>query len=170
MSDTGAPADPSASTLIDADVLWRAFDSDAPQHSEALSLLERVRDAQEPIAVTEGILGEIYAQLTHPKRSRAADPQQVTAEIEKLLNWPNLLVLQPDEGATRLAFALAAREELRGQEIHDARHAAAAISVGLTRVYTYNVADWLRYFDDGLTIAGPPSSVEKARELLDRVK
>ena len=63
MGSGDSTSDAAPPTLVDADVLWRALDRGAPEHAEAWGILEQFRTSQQPIAVTDGILGEVYAQL-----------------------------------------------------------------------------------------------------------
>lgn len=43
-------------------------------------------------------------------------------------------------------------------------HAATALAAGVTCVYTYDVDDWKLFASDGLTIAGPPSTLPRLSE------
>ncbi len=52
---------------------------------------------------------------------------------------------------------LAERYRLTARRIHDARHAATALLIGVRRVYTYDPDDWRVFTPEGIVIAGPPS-------------
>lgn len=52
---------------------------------------------------------------------------------------------------------LVSKHRLTARRVHDARHAAAALSAGVQQVYTYDFDDWKRFSEDGLQIIGPAS-------------
>ena len=54
---------------------------------------------------------------------------------------------------------LSGKYRLTARRIHDARHAATALTNGITQVYTYDVEDWLVFKPDGIIIVGPASSL-----------
>jgi len=54
---------------------------------------------------------------------------------------------------------LSGKYRLTARRIHDARHAATALTSGITQVYTYDVEDWLMFKPDGIVIVGPISSL-----------
>lgn len=56
---------------------------------------------------------------------------------------------------------LAAAHQLRARRVHDARHAAAAISAGIRSVFTYDADDWNSFASDRLNIAGPVSTLAR---------
>ena len=58
---------------------------------------------------------------------------------------------------------LSEKHLLRARRVHDARHAAAAIIAGITTVYTYDAGDWESFEDDGLSIAGPTTTLALLR-------
>ena len=72
-----------------------------------------------------------------------------------------MMVLGEDLAVELRTLALAAKHQLTGRRIHDARHAAAALVAGITGVYTYDVDDWRIFADDGLRIVGPPSTMSQ---------
>jgi predicted nucleic acid-binding protein len=53
------------------------------------------------------------------------------------------------------ALELAAKHNLTARRVHDARHAAAALTAGVRKVYTYDVNDWQLFEVDGLKVVGP---------------
>jgi predicted nucleic acid-binding protein len=71
------------------------------------------------------------------------------------------MVLGEDLAVGLRALVLAAKHQLRGRRIHDARHASAALVAGITAVYTYDMDDWRIFADDGLHIVGPPSTMSQ---------
>jgi predicted nucleic acid-binding protein len=66
------------------------------------------------------------------------------------------------EAAMRM-LELASVHQLRARRVHDARHAATAIVAGITSVYTYDADDWESFAGEGLSIAGPASTLARLR-------
>lgn len=54
---------------------------------------------------------------------------------------------------------LAEKYGLTARRIHDARHAATALTSDVTQVYTYDVEDWLVFKPGGIVVVGPSSSL-----------
>jgi predicted nucleic acid-binding protein len=52
---------------------------------------------------------------------------------------------------------LAEKHQLMARRIHDARHAAIALTAGITQIYTYDIEDWKHFHSEGLIISGPAS-------------
>jgi predicted nucleic acid-binding protein len=52
---------------------------------------------------------------------------------------------------------MAEKYALTARRVHDARHAATAITNNVISIYTYDVADWKIFEHEGLTITSPPS-------------
>ena len=52
---------------------------------------------------------------------------------------------------------LVVEHKLTARRTHDARHAATALTAGVTQVYTYDVTDWRAFEIDGLKVVGPES-------------
>jgi predicted nucleic acid-binding protein len=65
-------------------------------------------------------------------------------------------VLSTSVEAGLLMLDLAAEHGLTARRTHDARHAATALA-GVTRVYTYDIADWQAFATHGLEVSGPKS-------------
>jgi predicted nucleic acid-binding protein len=93
------------------------------------------------------------------------------AEAVRLLVEPpsTLVVLAEGLDVGLRTLALAARHQLTGRRIHDARHAAAALVAGVTAVYTYDVDDWGDFALDGLQIVGPPSTMVRLSQAARKI-
>jgi len=66
------------------------------------------------------------------------------------------------------ALELAANHNLTARRIHDARHAAAALTAGIQKVYTYDVGDWRLFEVDGLKVVGPESVLVRSQSINGR--
>jgi predicted nucleic acid-binding protein len=80
--------------------------------------------------------------------------------VRTLVEPPSAIeVLSDGLEASLKMLELSGKYGLTARRIHDARHAATALTNGVTQVYTYDVEDWLVFKLDGIVIAGPASSL-----------
>ena len=148
--------------LFDAGPLIGALLEDDPRHAEAFPLVNAARAGEIRACTTTGILSEVYAALTWHQAKPLHTPSQSAQAILRLIEPPSRMRILPDGLAAALkAMGLAARHGLTARRIHDARHAGAALAAGVTAVYTYDVEDWKVFADDGLSIVGPASSMQR---------
>lgn len=146
--------------FFDAGMFIGALDVPDARHSEAFPLVEDARMGRIAASTTTGILSEVYGQLTWSKAIHPLTPQQTVFAIRALVEPPSMIQILPDNlGVALKTMELASAHNLTARRIHDARHAAAALTAGLTRVYTYDADDWKLFAGDGLTIVGPPSTL-----------
>ena len=148
--------------LFDAGVFIGALLSGDLRHTEARPLVEAARRGEMLACTTTGILSEVYAALTWEQAEPPHDPEQAAEAVRLLVEPPLMIRILPDsqEVATRM-LELAASHKLRARRVHDARHAAAAIIAGITSVYTYDADDWESFEEDGLSIAGPVTTLAR---------
>jgi len=163
----GGQAD--APALIDAGVFIGALLVEDPRHTEARPLVEQARQGVLRACTIAGILSEVYGALTWEQAEPPHNPAEA-AEVVRLLVEPPSAIAVLDErlDAILLALALAATHELRARRIHDARHAAVALSRGVTSVYTYDIDDWKHFHADGLRIVGPPTTLARMAQIASR--
>jgi predicted nucleic acid-binding protein len=148
--------------LIDAGPFIGALSVTDPRHAEALPLVEAARAGRLRACTTTGILSEVYAVLTWHLARTPHSPQQAAQAVAALVAPPSLIRILPDSLAVALkSLELAAKYNLTARRVHDARHAAAALAAGVSRVYTYDVDDWKAFGADGLAIGGPPSALAR---------
>jgi predicted nucleic acid-binding protein len=148
--------------LIDAGVFIGALLTGDPRHAEARPLIEQARQGTLLACTTAGILSEVYGALTWEKAEPRQDPTTAGEAVRLLVEPPSaVMVLNEDLAVGLRTLALAAKHQLTGRRIHDARHAAAALVAGITAVYTYDVDDWRIFADDSLRIVGPPSTMSQ---------
>jgi hypothetical protein len=57
---------------------------------------------------------------------------------------------------------LAASHQLRASRVHDTRYGAAAFVADIMSVFTYDAEDWQSFGGEGLTIAGPASTLARS--------
>ena len=154
------PSTESEPALFDAGMFIAALLTGDPRHAEARPLVEAARRGMLSACTTTGILSEVYAALTWQHAQPPHSPEQAAQAVRLLVEPPSTIRVLPDgaEQALRM-LELAESHQLRARRVHDARHAAAALVVGITSVFTYDADDWAAFETDGLHIGGPPSVV-----------
>ncbi len=147
--------------LFDAGMFIGALLKNDHRHAEARPLVEAARSGDLPACTTIGILSEVYAALTWVEAQPPHVPAIAAEAVRLLIQPPSRIVLLEDgPSAAILMLRLAADQALTARRIHDARHAAMALTSEVSRVYTYDVGDWKRFESAGLSIVGPPSVLE----------
>ena len=148
--------------LFDAGVFIGALLARDSRHAEARPLVEAARRGDVPACTTTGILSEVYAALTWQQAQPPHDPEQAAEAVRLLVEPPSMIRILPDSPEVALRMLeLAAKHQLRARRVHDARHAAAAISAGVTSVFTYDAEDWELFEGDGLSVAGPATTLAR---------
>ena len=155
--------------LLDAGVFIGALLEGDPRHQEARSLVERARRGELLACTTAGILSEVYGALTWEKAQPRHPPIQAASAVRLLVEPPSAIkVLEENVEVILRALELAANHNLTARRVHDARHAAAALTVGSQEVYTYDVGDWHLFEADGLKVVGPESVLARSRDASQR--
>ncbi len=145
-------------TLFDAGMFIGALLKNDSRHAEARPLVEAARSGDLPACTTIGILSEVYAALTWVEAQPPHSPATAAEAVRLLIRHPSRIdLLEDGPDAAMLMLSLAADQGLTARRIHDARHAAMALTSEVSRVYTYDVGDWKRFESAGLQIVGPPS-------------
>lgn len=150
--------------LLDAGVFIGALLTGDPRHVEARPLVEAARRGDMLACTTTGILSEVYAALTWHHAQPPHDPDEAAEAVRLLVEPPSMIRILPDgQDAALRMLELAAKYQLRARRVHDARHAAAAIVAGITSVFTYDAEDWESFESEGLSIAGPATTLTRLR-------
>lgn len=148
--------------LFDAGVFIGALLTGDARHAEARPLVEAARRGDMPACTTTGVLSEVYAALTWHQAQPPHDPEQAAEAVRLLVEPPSMIQILPDDrDVTLRMLELSAKHQLRARRVHDARHAAAALVAGITSVFTYDAEDWESFEGDGLSIAGPATTLAR---------
>lgn len=144
--------------FLDAGLFIGALLKGDARHSEARYWVEQARTGVLPACTTASVLSEVYGALTWEKAEPRHEPPEAAKAVRLLVEPPSEIEVV-DEGRDVVIrmLELAAKYGLRARRVHDARHAAAALTAGITAVYTYDLDDWKVFDAEGLKIAGPPS-------------
>jgi len=112
-----------SSVTIDASVFVSAFSPAEKAHQNSKAFMTRVRQVSVPIIVPTLVLPEIAAAISRGQ----GKPKLGIAFALELINFPNLVIVDVDEGTAKLAAETAAHHRLRGS---DAVYAAVALRFG----------------------------------------
>jgi predicted nucleic acid-binding protein len=151
--------------LFDAGVFIAALLAGDPRHREARPLVEQARRGELAVCTTPGILSEVYGALTWEGAQPRHAPAVAAQAVRLLIAPPSAIRVLPEDKITSLrALELAARYQLTGRRVHDARHAAAALVASVYEIFTYDLEDWQVFEPEGLRIVGPPSTVNRLQK------
>jgi predicted nucleic acid-binding protein len=144
--------------FLDAGIFIGAILLGDPRHSEAYPLVEAARRGDFRSCTSVGVLSEVYGALTWTGSATPHTPADAARSVRELVEPPSAIeVLQDGFEVSLLHLQLAERYRLTTRRIHGARHAATALH-NVTRVYTYDPADW-HFLAEGIIIVGPPSTL-----------
>lgn len=133
--------------LPDVNVLVNALRPDAPDHARCRAWLERTAREARPFALTSAVLTGATRVLTHPRVfDPPSDPGDVLAELHRLVQRPNAVLVEPGPGHWAIFRQLCADAEATGNLVPDAALAATAVEHGC-RLVTLD-RDFARF--DGL--------------------
>jgi len=113
----------SSPLTIDASVFVSAFSPAEAAYGDSKAFMMRVRDASAPVIVPTLVLPEVAAAISRGQ----GKPELGIAFALELVNFPNLVLVDVDQGTAKLAAETAAHHRLRGS---DAVYAAVALRFG----------------------------------------
>jgi len=138
---------------FDTSVLVTALVDQLPNHRVAFECLVEACGRGRPVVSTHA-LAECYATLTAlplPRRIAPTDARVIISEgLEKKLS-----VLPLDHRSYQLAIERVASRGLTSGVVYDALHLHCAEATGCTRLYTFNLAHFLRLDPQGVQILAP---------------
>ena len=144
--------------FLDAGMFIGALLKGDRRHAEARQWVESARTGKLTACTTASVLSEVYGALTWEKAIPRHEPAEAARAVRLLVEPPSAIVILPENRDVILRLLqLTARYSLRARRVHDARHAATALSAGIRSVYTYDVNDWKVFAAEGLQIVGPPT-------------
>jgi predicted nucleic acid-binding protein len=158
--------------LFDAGLFIGALLQGDRRHQEARSIVEAARKGELLATTTVSILSEVYAALTWVNAEPPHKPTEAADAVQLLVEPPSAIEILPDGFEASLKMLeLSKKYNLTARKVHDARHAATALTNGVTFIYTYDVDDWKIFESEGMVIIGPPSvlaSKDKVKEDIEK--
>lgn len=141
--------------LIDTNVLLRFVDPDDPAHSVVVDALDSLLEAGHDVGFTPQICRELWNVATRPRSANGfgLEPEFVNKLLSDLQAtfefWEDVPGIFPEW--RRLAATL----KIKGVQVHDANHAAAALRHGATHILTLDGKDFDRFRQYGLEPISP---------------
>jgi toxin-antitoxin system PIN domain toxin len=139
---------------LDTNVLVYALYAEAEHHRSARALLDQAENDEIGFCLTPQILTEFYAVVTNPRRvTEAKSPGEALDVIDTLLALPGITLLSVPLDIVAQWMRLLRQHPVTGPDVFDVLLAATLRSHGVTRLYTFNRADFERF--DGLDVLTP---------------
>ena len=141
--------------LLDTNVLIYAADGSAAFHDAAEVLCNRGLRGDTPVAVSPQVLMEFFAVITNPRRvARPQPPAVARGEISKWLQAGAVQKVFPTHDVIERVLALlGAHPTITQQDIFDCHLVATMQANAVSRIYTYDRQDFLRF--DGIEVLTP---------------
>ena len=130
--------------FVDTNVLVYASRTRAASYPRAIAWLRQARDDGRALWVSRQVLREYLAVVTRPQADLPILPMSAArADVEGFLRDFN--VAEDGPQVTAVLLQLLARYPASGRQIHDANIVATMLAHGLSRLLTFNVADFRRF-------------------------
>jgi predicted nucleic acid-binding protein len=134
-------ADP---VFIDTNVLVAASVSAHPSHGVASAYLARLAADGAPACISGQVCREFLVVFTRqPVAGRVFTADEALAALDTWLSA--CMVFAETEAVLTELLELVRRHDVKGKQVHDANIVATMRANGLTRLATFNVADFARF-------------------------
>lgn len=130
--------------LLDTNILLRLAQKHHPQFWRAQYATEVLNSKNETLVITHQSIVEFWSVATRPVNVNGLGitTEKVASELERMKRLCQVLPELPiHEEWQRLVI----RYRVLGKSVHDARLVAAMIVHGVTKILTFNGADFTRY-------------------------
>ncbi len=134
-------ADPA---FVDTNALVYSTQKQSAFYTRTMAALDRARQERQELWVSRQILREYLATVTRPQRDTSALPiADALADIDQFKRDYNVAEDGPE--VFRELCLLLARTPVGGKQVHDANIVATMLVHGITRLLTFNAADFRRF-------------------------
>ncbi len=134
-------ADPA---FVDTNVLVYASQTPSAFHPRASAALRQARQESRALWISRQVLREYLATVTRPQREQVPlTMTEALTDVGKLERDFN--VAEDGPGVFEELRRLLGRVQVAGKQVHDANIAATMVACGITRLLTFNVADFRRF-------------------------
>ena len=131
--------------LLDTNVLVYALDEECPHHDRSRVVVERAANGEGGYCISSQTLSEFFAVVTNPRRvKKPRSATEAVDAIETFLARPGITVLSVQPEVTTRWLALIRQAPVTGATVFDVQLAATALEAGVSKVCTFNAADFLR--------------------------
>jgi len=133
------------SVLVDTNVLLRRTQPDHASHTVAVDSVAMLLAAGQPLYIVPQNIAEFWNVATRPAVNNGLG-FSVAATLREVDIIEQLLVLLPDSPEIYSEWKrLVVRHNVLGSKVHDTRLVAAMNVHGVSRILTFNTADFVRY-------------------------
>ena len=131
-----------AGCLLDTNVLLYLVNPAAPEHSAAKATVAGLLAEGERLGVAAQVLFEFWSVATRPVGANGLgwSVAQARAEVDTIRS--RFLVLEEPPAVVDLWIEIVTKYEIKGKRIHDAHLLATMKANGVTRLLTFNKADF----------------------------
>ena len=132
--------------LLDTNILIYAADETSPFYQAAKALREKGLRGEILLCICPQVLNEFFATVTNPQRvSNPRTQNEARLEMEKYFFSKNIIKIYPGSDVIEKTLDLLKRYEVTRQEIFDLQLVATMLSNNVTRLYTYNKDDFVKF-------------------------
>jgi predicted nucleic acid-binding protein len=136
----------SETSLLDTNILVYAADETSPFHSAAKVIREKGLRGEISLCICPQVLTEFFAIVTDSKRvSNPRTQEEAHIEIVKYTHSENFLKIYPGSKILEGILDLLKKYKVTKQEIFDLQLVATMLSNNVTRLYTYNKDDFIKF-------------------------
>lgn len=129
---------------MDTNVLVYASRSTAHAHRQANDALARAEDGGDELCVSRQVLREYLVTVTRPQAdAMPLPPEAAVADLQRFAEI--FTVLEDGPAVMEELLRLVVRFPTGGKRVHDANLVATMIAHGVTRLLTFNEADFHRF-------------------------
>jgi toxin-antitoxin system PIN domain toxin len=132
--------------LLDTNVLVYAADDTAPQREAARRLINQGTREELFLCVTPQVMCEFFAVITDPRRVGTPwNREKAIGAIDRYIRSRRIMKIYPTVDTLERMVDLLREHDIVRQDIFDLHLVATMLSNSITRLYTYNRADFSRF-------------------------
>ncbi len=129
--------------LLDTNVLVYGYYQQSPQHAASRTLLDQAQNAGAGLCVVPQNLAEFYSIVTNPKRvTQAKSSSEALDLVAEILALPGMTLLPVPLDIVARWTQLIRQYPVTGQKVFDIQLVAMMLGNGVSKLYTYNIADF----------------------------
>ncbi len=133
-------------TLLDTNILVYCHQALSKFHTQSKNLLKRGLRGDILVCICPQVLTELFSVITNPKRvTSPVNSRTAAVELEKYLQAENIFTIHPREETFDLTLDLLKKYGAKGAEIYDLQLVATMLSNNVTRIYTYDLDDFIKF-------------------------
>jgi predicted nucleic acid-binding protein len=128
---------------LDTSVLIYAADTASPHHKRAVELLEQAAAGKWPACICEPSLRELSVALTSERFvKKPLAPAQAAKMIDRLIRYPQPVILYADDAVLRKTFKLMAKYPVQRARFAETLIAATLLAHGVKTIITASSASF----------------------------